>query len=125
MLSFVAFDTATGKYDSVVDCNEIISFVKGIPYGTVNLVWGVPVDETNITCTAGGGTFLIEFGTLSRLTGDPVYERVALRALKSLWSKRSAINLVKIKIGSFSTKSFEFDSGWQSYQYSNRCLDSK
>jgi mannosidase alpha-like ER degradation enhancer 2 len=67
---------------------------EGIPYGTVNLVWGVPIGETNITCTAGGGTFLIEFGTLSRLTGDPIYERIALRALESLWSKRSSINLV-------------------------------
>lgn len=61
----------------------------------MNLVWGVPHEETNITCTAGGGTFLIEFGTLSRLTGDPIYEQVALRALDSLWSKRSALNLVK------------------------------
>jgi mannosidase alpha-like ER degradation enhancer 2 len=69
----------------------------GIPYGTVNLVWGVPIGETNITCTAGGGTFLIEFGTLSRLTGDPTYEHVALRALQSLWSKRSSINLVNKK----------------------------
>jgi hypothetical protein len=70
---------------------------KGIPYGTINLVWGVPSGETNITCTAGGGTFLIEFGTLSRLTGDPLYERVALRALQSIWSKRSSIDLVKEK----------------------------
>lgn len=68
--------------------------LEGIPYGTVNLVWGVPKGETNITCTAGGGTFLIEFGTLSRLTGDPKYERAALKALQSLWSKRSLINLV-------------------------------
>ncbi len=67
----------------------------GIPYGTVNLVWGVPIGETNVTCTAGGGTFLIEFGTLSRLTGDPTYEQVALRALQSIWSRRSSVNLVK------------------------------
>lgn len=60
----------------------------------MNLVWGVPHEETNITCTAGGGTFVVEFGTLSRLTGDPTYERVALRALESLWSKRSPLNLV-------------------------------
>ncbi len=69
----------------------------GIPYGTVNLVWGVPIGETNVTCTAGGGTFLIEFGTLSRLTGDPTYEQVALRALQSIWSRRSSVNLVKKK----------------------------
>ncbi|CAF1600045.1 unnamed protein product [Adineta ricciae] len=114
-----AFDTATGNYDSVVGCNEIVSSVKGIPYGTVNLVWGVPVDETNITCTAGGGTFLIEFGTLSRLTGDPVYERVALRALKSLWSKRSAINLVgnhiNIQTGAWTANDCTIGSGVDSY----------
>jgi ER degradation enhancer, mannosidase alpha-like 2 len=69
--------------------------VAGIPYGTINLVWGVPRGETNITCTAGGGTFLVEFGSLSRLTGDPRYEQAALRALKSLWSQRSSINLVR------------------------------
>ncbi|CAF4620909.1 unnamed protein product, partial [Rotaria magnacalcarata] len=51
------------------------------------------IGETNITCTAGGGTFLIEFGTISRLTGDPKYERAALKALRALWSKRSSINL--------------------------------
>lgn len=48
----------------------------GMPYGTVNLRYGVPAKETPITCTAGVGTFLIEFGTLSRLTGDPLYEKV-------------------------------------------------
>ena len=61
----------------------------------MNLVWGVPPGETNVTCTAGGGTFLVEFGTISRLTGDPRYEQVALRALKSLWNFRSSINLVR------------------------------
>lgn len=47
-----------------------------MPYGTVNLRYGVPPGETSITCTAGVGTYIIEFGTLSRLTGDPVYEEV-------------------------------------------------
>ena len=48
----------------------------GMPYGTVNLRNGVPVGETSITCTAGVGTFILEFGTLSRLTGDPLFEEV-------------------------------------------------
>lgn len=48
----------------------------GMPYGTVNLRYGVPVGETSVTCTAGVGTFIVEFGALSRLTGDPVYEEV-------------------------------------------------
>jgi mannosidase alpha-like ER degradation enhancer 2 len=47
-----------------------------MPYGTVNLRYGVPVGETSITCTAGVGTFILEFGTLSRLTGDPLFEEV-------------------------------------------------
>lgn len=54
-----AFDTATG-----------------MPYGTVNLQNGVPYNETTVTCTAGVGTFILEFGTLSHLTGDPIYEEV-------------------------------------------------
>ena len=41
----------------------------GMPYGTVNLRTGVPEGETPITCTAGVGTYIVEFGTLSRLTG--------------------------------------------------------
>lgn len=68
----VAFDTPTG-----------------MPYGTVNLKYGVPEGETSITCTAGIGTFLLEFGTLSRLTGDPLYEEVAMNAIKALHYYRS------------------------------------
>ncbi|CAN7937452.1 unnamed protein product [Ixodes hexagonus] len=66
----------------------------GMPYGTVNLVTGVPRGETSVTCTAGVGTFLLEFATLSRLTGNPVFERTALRALRALWKARSTIGLV-------------------------------
>ncbi|XP_035678895.1 ER degradation-enhancing alpha-mannosidase-like protein 2 [Branchiostoma floridae] len=66
----------------------------GMPYGTVNLRYGVPPGETPVTCTAGVGTFLVEFGTLSRLTGDPVFEKTAMRALQALWDVRSDIGLV-------------------------------
>ncbi|XP_066585830.1 ER degradation-enhancing alpha-mannosidase-like protein 2 isoform X2 [Prorops nasuta] len=66
----------------------------GMPYGTVNLKYGVPAGETSITCTAGIGTFLLEFGTLSRLTGDPLYEEVALNAIKALHYYKSNIGLV-------------------------------
>lgn len=65
-----------------------------MPFGTVNLRYGVQKAETPITCTAGVGTFIVEFGTLSRLTGNPIYERVALRALKALWKARSGLGLV-------------------------------
>ncbi|XP_053600473.1 ER degradation-enhancing alpha-mannosidase-like protein 2 [Plodia interpunctella] len=66
----------------------------GMPYGTINLRSGVPPGETTVTCTAGVGTFIVEFGTLSRLTGDPIYEEVALNALKALYHHRSQIGLV-------------------------------
>ncbi|CAG9563267.1 unnamed protein product [Danaus chrysippus] len=66
----------------------------GMPYGTINLRSGVPPGETSITCTAGVGTFIVEFGTLSRLTGDPLYEEVAYNALKALYHHKSPIGLV-------------------------------
>ncbi len=40
----------------------------------VNLRYGVPPQETEITSTAGAGTFILEFGLLSRLTGNNSYE---------------------------------------------------
>ncbi|PAV79240.1 hypothetical protein WR25_09242 [Diploscapter pachys] len=66
----------------------------GMPFGTVNLRYGVHRGETPVTCTAGVGTFVVEFGSLSRLTGNPEYERLALRALDALWATRSPIGLV-------------------------------
>ncbi|XP_031340524.1 ER degradation-enhancing alpha-mannosidase-like protein 2 isoform X2 [Photinus pyralis] len=66
---------------------------SGMPYGTVNLRHGVPVGETAVTCTAGIGTFILEFGTLSRLTGDPLYEEVAMNAIYSLYQQRSHLGL--------------------------------
>ena len=41
----------------------------GLPYGTINLRYGVPVSETPVTCTACCSSYIVEFGTLSRLTG--------------------------------------------------------
>lgn len=67
----------------------------GMPYGTVNLLRGVNPGETPVTCTAGVGTFILEFSSLSRLTGDPVFENVARKALRALWRTRSDIGLVK------------------------------
>ena len=41
----------------------------GLPYGTVNLRYGVPPMETTVTCVACCSSFILEFGTLTRLTG--------------------------------------------------------
>lgn len=68
---------------------------SGMPYGTVNLLRGVSPTETPVTCTAGVGTFILEFSALSRLTGDEQFEEAARRALHTLWSTRSEIGLVR------------------------------
>ncbi|CAK8693848.1 unnamed protein product [Clavelina lepadiformis] len=83
----------------------------GMPYGTVNLKRGVDPNETPITCTAGVGTFIVEFATISRLTGDQVFEKVALRALKALHSRRSKIGLVGNHIDVQSGRWTALDSG--------------
>lgn len=55
----------------------------------VNLKYGIPDDCSELTCTAGAGTLVLEFGILSKLIGDPKYENVARKALQSLWKYRS------------------------------------
>ncbi|XP_022656999.1 ER degradation-enhancing alpha-mannosidase-like protein 2 [Varroa jacobsoni] len=97
-----AFDTATG-----------------MPYGTVNLREGVPVGETTVTCTAGVGTFIVEFASLTRLTGDPRYEEVAVRALRALWATRSKVDLVgnhlDIENGKWTATDASIGAGVDSY----------
>lgn len=97
-----AFDTATG-----------------MPYGTVNLRHGVPYGETTVTCTAGIGTFILEFGTLSRLTGNPVYEDVAMNALSALYKHRSPIGLygnhIDVQTGRWIAQDAGIGAGVDSY----------
>lgn len=50
--------------------------------------------ETRSTCSAAAGTFLVEFGALSRLTGDASFEAAARRAVGALWERRSPLGLV-------------------------------
>uniref|UniRef100_A0A1I7XHR6 alpha-1,2-Mannosidase n=1 Tax=Heterorhabditis bacteriophora TaxID=37862 RepID=A0A1I7XHR6_HETBA len=84
----------------------------GMPFGTVNLKYGVQKTETAVTCTA-------EFGALSRLTGDPQYERVALRALDALWNTRSPIGLVgnhiNVQTGQWTATDSGIGAGVDSY----------
>lgn len=60
----------------------------------MNLKYGVLPYEVKEACTAGAGTLVLEFGTLSRLLGDPKYESAAKKALFEIWDRRSSINLV-------------------------------
>lgn len=64
----------------------------GLPYRFVNLRTGQTRGaETN---PAETGTLMLEFGTLSRLTGNPAYREAAKRALVATYARRSAIGLV-------------------------------
>ncbi|XP_055532824.1 ER degradation-enhancing alpha-mannosidase-like protein 2 [Wyeomyia smithii] len=91
----------------------------GMPYGTVNLKYGVPYGETSVTCTAGIGTFIVEFGALSRLTGDPIYEEVALNALYALYNHRSSIGLfgnhIDVQTGRWTAQDAGIGAGVDSY----------
>ena len=61
----------------------------GIPYGTVNLLHGIPHGETTVASLAGGGTLSLEMELLSRLTGDESFGKAAKLASRALWSRRS------------------------------------
>jgi ER degradation enhancer, mannosidase alpha-like 2 len=69
------------------------STITGIPYGTVNLLYGVPSDETTVASLAGGGTLSLEFELLSRLSGDTRFGRAARLASRALFRHRSRLNL--------------------------------
>ncbi|KAL5112524.1 ER degradation-enhancing alpha-mannosidase-like protein 2 [Taenia crassiceps] len=92
----------------------------GMPYGTVNLaLGGVPPNETPVTCVATVGTLILEFGALSRLTGDPRYEQAAMKALRALWTFRSSLGLVgnhiNVRTGKWVGKEATIGSGVDSY----------
>ncbi|KAJ7638737.1 glycoside hydrolase family 47 protein [Roridomyces roridus] len=66
----------------------------GLPYARINLRHGVLRGEGVDTCTAGAGSLLLEFATLSRLTGDARFEKAAHKAFWAIWNRRTDIGLV-------------------------------
>jgi len=68
----------------------------GLPYKFVNLRTG----ETRgaVTNPAETGTLIIEFGTLSKLTGKPIFYEKAKGALVETYKRRSPIGLVGTNI---------------------------
>jgi ER degradation enhancer, mannosidase alpha-like 2 len=64
----------------------------GMPYRYVNLKTGAVRDP--VSNPAETGTLIIEFGTLSKLTGKPVFYDKAKRALVETYKRRSTIGLV-------------------------------
>ncbi|BGO96067.1 hypothetical protein NBRC10512v2_007784 [Rhodotorula toruloides] len=70
----------------------------GIPFARVHLQRGLRgkggKGESGETCSAGAGSLLLEFITLSRLTSDPTFEALARRAFLAIWDRRSDIGLI-------------------------------
>lgn len=59
----------------------------GLPLSWINLRRGQIRGDTRVTCTACAGTLLLEFGVLSRLTGNSTYEAKAKHAMHFIWGK--------------------------------------
>ncbi|KAJ7700003.1 glycoside hydrolase family 47 protein [Mycena rosella] len=79
----------------------------GLPYARINLRHGILKGEGLETCTAGAGSLLLEFATLSRLTGDDRFEKAANKAFFAIWNRRTDIGLVgntiNIRTGAWTT----------------------
>jgi mannosidase alpha-like ER degradation enhancer 2 len=89
----------------------------GMPYVFVNLKTGKTRGaESN---PAEIGTLLLEFGTLAKLTGKPIYYDKAKRAVVELYSRRSAIGLVgssiNVETGKWIDTSSHISGGIDSY----------
>jgi ER degradation enhancer, mannosidase alpha-like 2 len=89
----------------------------GMPYVYVNLKTGAVRDEH--TNPAEVGTLLLEFGTLAKLTGKPVYYDKAKQAVIELYRRRSPIGLVgsgiDVKTGQWTDTTSYVGGGIDSY----------
>jgi ER degradation enhancer, mannosidase alpha-like 2 len=96
----------------------------GMPYQFVNLRTGkTRGPESN---PAETGTLILEFGTLSKLTGDTRFYAKARRALVATYDRRSSIGLVgdgiDVETGKWTSKDSHISGGIDSYyEYLVKC----
>jgi len=96
----------------------------GLPYVYVNLRTGQTRDA--VTSPAETGTLLLEFGTLSKLTGRPVFYEKAKRALVETFKRRSPLGLVgesiNVETGAWTNTDSHIGGGIDSYyEYLWKC----
>jgi ER degradation enhancer, mannosidase alpha-like 2 len=96
----------------------------GMPYRYVNLKTGKV--SKPISNPAETGTLLIEFGTLSKLTGKPIFYDKAKRALAETFNRRSKIGLVgewiNVETGSWTNDDTHISGAIDSYyEYLLKC----
>jgi mannosidase alpha-like ER degradation enhancer 1 len=83
----MSYESRALLYMSVEIADKLIpAFLTptGLPVSKVNLKTGSTYGQPRDVCTACAGTFILEFGLLSRLTGNSLYEEAALSALTAL-----------------------------------------
>jgi ER degradation enhancer, mannosidase alpha-like 2 len=89
----------------------------GMPYMFVNLKTGAVKGE--ISNPAEIGTLLLEFGTLSKLSGKSIFYEKAKRALVELYNRRSPIGLVgsaiNVETGAWTDPASHISGGIDSY----------
>jgi mannosidase alpha-like ER degradation enhancer 2 len=96
----------------------------GMPYTFVNLRTGKTSGARSNPAEIG--TLLLEFGTLSRLTGKTVYRDKAKRAVVALYDRRSKIGLVgdeiDVETGAWTSRASHVGGGIDSYyEYLLKC----
>lgn len=65
-------------------------------YPRTNLKYGPKIDTKLKVeqCTAGATTLTLEFGLLSRLTNDTIFEDISRRTVLDFWSRRTKLDLI-------------------------------
>jgi ER degradation enhancer, mannosidase alpha-like 2 len=89
----------------------------GMPYRNINLKTGK--GSINTTNPAEAGTYLLEYGTLSKLTGNPVYFEKAKKSAVAVFERRSKLDLpgmgINIESGEWINKSSHISGCIDSY----------
>ena len=89
----------------------------GMPYRYVHLRTGAVSDSLNNPAEIA--TLMLEFGTLSKLIGEPRYYDTAKRAVEALFERRSAIGLVgstiDVETGEWQDRDSHMTGGIDSY----------
>jgi glycosyl hydrolase family 47 len=96
----------------------------GLPYVYVNLRTGQT--RAPVTNPAETGTLLLEFGTLSKLTGKPIFYEKAKRAVVETFKRRSLLGLVgesiNVETGAWTSADSHISGGIDSYyEYLWKC----
>ena len=89
----------------------------GMPYRFVNLATGKTSGE--ISNPAEIGTYVVEYGILSRHTGDSRYYKIAKKAMQALYSRRSPLGLsgssINVETGEWTDTESHISGGIDSY----------